>query len=352
MQARLQAIPFIFDGPDSSDASLAPTSTSSGNGLKMAAKRYTWDRSEENVHGLTLLFAHCIGAHKEQWEPVIERIFITQSTKSKHYQIREAWAFDWQNHGDSGVINQELLKDRPEGVSIYEWAPAITAFVQSPCMKGHRIVPMGHSAGAGAMMLTTKTFPVSKLPYVALILIEPTMVTRELFFEHFDDRMITMEFTVGATSIRRDTWPGREEAFQWLSRKFPWRMWDPRVVRLLVDYGLQNTPNGSQVTLKCDKKQEAISYPDVDGHFEATIELGRICHALPVHLIWGTSNDLVPDYIQDSLNDATQGRIAASVSTVHGAGHMVVQEKPDHLAMKICEILNTISPHLPVQSRL
>lgn len=45
--------------------------------------------------------------------------------------------------------------------------------------------------------------------------------------------------------------------------------------------------------LKCDKKQEAISYPDVDGHFDATAELGRVCHALPIHIIWGAKNDFV-----------------------------------------------------------
>jgi hypothetical protein len=60
------------------------------------------------------------------------------------------------------------------------------------------------------------------------------MVTRELFFKHFDERMATMEFTVDATSIRRDTWPGREEAFKWLSKRFPWSEWDERAVRILV----------------------------------------------------------------------------------------------------------------------
>lgn len=35
--------------------------------------------------------------------------------------------------------------------AIYEWASALTAFVRSPRMRGHRIVPLGHSAGAGAM---------------------------------------------------------------------------------------------------------------------------------------------------------------------------------------------------------
>ncbi|KAF5337656.1 hypothetical protein D9758_012998 [Tetrapyrgos nigripes] len=323
---RLQVMPYILD--TSTGAVVLGTSgrpkpstsrSDADKRLKMTAKRYTLDGSERNVHGLTLLFAHCIGAHKEQWEPTIERIFHTQLNrhkngikKSKYYQIREAWAFDWQNHGDAGVLNRELLKDRPEGVSVYEWASAIAAFVKSLYLKGHRIVPMGHSAGAGAVfhlhfffvsyvtelrMLSTKSFPIpitqhfyqSQIPYVSLVLIEATMVTRDLFFKHFDDRMATMEFTVEATAIRRDTWPGREEAFKWLSKRFPWNGWDERVVRILADYGLQEAPSSSSsdsgqnqvVTLKCDKKQEAISYPDVDPHFEAVAELERVCRVLP-----------------------------------------------------------------------
>ncbi|KAJ3739650.1 Alpha/beta hydrolase fold-1 [Lentinula detonsa] len=319
----------------------------------MTAKRYTLGFSGDNTFGLTLLFAHGVGSHKEQWEPTIERIFLTQAAKDRHQQIREAWSFDWQNHGDTALVNEKALKDRPEGVSIYVWASAITDFVRSPRMAGHRIVPLGHSAGAGAMMLTMRSFPLSRLPYVSLILVEPTMITREMFEAHFDDRIRSMEMLVGATEVRRDVWPDREEAFRWLSRRFPFRTWDPRVVRLLVEYGLyQKSPESKAVTLKCDRKQEAISYPDVDGHFEATTELARVCHTLPVHVIWGTSNDMFPGYFQESLNDATQGRIVASASRVHGAGHLVMQEKPDHLALKICEALDTISSYLSLRSRL
>ncbi|KAJ3795301.1 hypothetical protein GGU11DRAFT_792705, partial [Lentinula aff. detonsa] len=202
-------------------------------------------------------------------------------------------------------------------------------------------------------MLTMRSFPLSRLPYVSLILVEPTMITREMFEAHFDDRIRSMEMLVGATEVRRDVWPDREEAFRWLSRRFPFRTWDPRVVRLLVEHGLyQKSPESKAVTLKCDRKQEAISYPDVDGHFEATTELARVCHTLPVHVIWGTSNDMFPGYFQESLNDATQGRIVASASRVHGAGHLVMQEKPDHLALKICEALDTISSYLSLRSRL
>ncbi|KAF8167148.1 Alpha/beta hydrolase fold-1 [Crassisporium funariophilum] len=298
--------------------------------------------SSKNIHGLTLLFTHCIGSHKEQWEPVIERVFMLQERKDETHRIREAWSFDWQSHGDAATLNREILTSRENGV-FYEWSPAIAHFVRSAHMKGHRIVPVGHSAGAATMIMTTKEIPTNELSYVAMILVEPTLVTRELFNAHLEDRMASMDFAIAATSARRDRWPSKEHAFEYFKKRIPWGFWDPRVVRLLTEYGLEETSSGN-VTLKCHKKQEANSYPDVEPHFEGAIQLGRICHSLPVHLIWGTRNDLVPEFIQDSLSDVSQGRMVASVTKVKRAGHMVVQEQPDLLAQAISDVLNTIDP--------
>lgn len=319
---------FIFDDPGA-------------DGLKITAKRYT-SRSRANKKGLTLLFAHCIGSHKEQWEPVIQRLFQVQETEAEVHRIREAWSFDWQSHGDAAVLNHNLLKDRTKCVSVYEWTPALAAFIRSPRMQGHRIVPLGHSAGAAAMLLTTKEIPPST--FAAMILIEPTIVTREVFNSELEDRMSAMDFSVAATSSRRDVWPSRDEAFHYFKKRIPWRVWDERVILLLTRYGLRELPGGGGVTLKCERKMEAVSYPDTEPHFEAAIQLCNVCHAIPIHLIWGTRNDLVPEFIQDSLADVTEGRIVASVTKIKQAGHMVVQEQPDALAKAISDILVRIGP--------
>lgn len=86
--------------------------------------------------------------------------------------MREAWAFDWQNHGDAALLNRDLLvSNRAYGVcaspspiwpsylsfanavplAAYEWGAAIASFLRSSRMHGKRIVAIGHSAGAGAM---------------------------------------------------------------------------------------------------------------------------------------------------------------------------------------------------------
>ncbi|KAF8816217.1 hypothetical protein BYT27DRAFT_7238055 [Phlegmacium glaucopus] len=330
---------YVFDCPSESTRQYEGPLN---QGLKMTGKRYTTSFSQNEVNGLTLLFTHCIGSHKEQWEPVIESLFTLQQKVDKAHRIREAWSFDWQNHGDAAVHNRELLKVRTEGVSVHEWWPAITDFVRSPYMKGHRIVPVGHSAGAATVILTTKGMLYHELPYVAMVLIEPTMMTREVFNAHLDDRMASMDSVVAATSARRDFWLSKEQAFEYFKGRFPWKSWDPRVLRLLTEHGLEELPSGG-VTLKCDKKQEAISYPDVEPHFEGTLQFGRICHSLPIHVIWGTRIDFWPEYSQNALSDASEGRVVASVTRIQQAGHMVVQEQPELVSQAIRDILSTIN---------
>ncbi|KAF9474695.1 alpha/beta-hydrolase [Pholiota conissans] len=343
---------YVFDGPPRDPDTPA---------LKMTAKQYTPVISVEgDKEGLTLLFAHCIGAHKEQWEPTIEHLFHTQAAKDDAHRVREAWAFDWQNHGDSAVLNREALKERPEGVceptnethasngrlttltAAFEWCAAIASFINLPHMQGHRIVLVGHSAGAAAIALTTNFVPTFAHQYAALILVEPTMVTREVFASELEDRMSAMEFAVTATSARRDRWTSRAEALTYFVKRVPWGMWDERIVKILVEHGLEDDPAGNGVRLKCDRAQESVSYPDVDPHFEGAVHLARICHTVPIHLIWGTRNDLVPEFIQDSLSEAAEGRMAASVMKIEDAGHMVVQEQPNLLAQAIADIIDRI----------
>lgn len=81
-------------------------------------------------------------------------------------------------------------------------------------------------------MLTTKEIPPST--FAAMVLIEATMVTREVFNSELEDRMSAMDFAVAATSSRRDVWPSRDEAFQYFKKRIPWMVWDERAILLLT----------------------------------------------------------------------------------------------------------------------
>ncbi|KAJ6512286.1 Alpha/Beta hydrolase protein [Mycena vulgaris] len=323
----LQVTPVVFDcPPNPNDAS--------GHVLKMTAKRYFTSESASNDKGFSLLFAHCIGSHKEKWEPIIERIFRSQQFKARHQRPREAWAFDWQNHGDAAILNRERLASRRQmGVSAYEWAEAIAAFTRSPRMQGKRMVAIGHSAGSGAMIISMKGIPIPAIPYACLILVEPTVATPEMFYRFIADRVPTL---VAATTMRRERWRSRGEAYDWLKCHAPWKAWDPRVLRIFTESGLTDTPDG-EVALKCDRRQEAIAYPDVDPHIEAVNEIARVCRVVPVHLVWANRSHLVPRVMQDSLSDASEGRMVASITRLEG-GHMA-RHSPVLLRLSLNHVL-------------
>ncbi|KAJ7745822.1 Alpha/beta hydrolase fold-1 [Mycena maculata] len=315
--------------------------------LKMTAKRYCTAESASNEEGFSLLFAHCIGSHKEQWEPVIEHTFCVQQAKARHQRVREAWTFDWQNHGDAATLNHELLVNtRQMGVSAYEWGEAIAAFAVTPDMRGKRMVAIGHSAGTGAMMMSMRDFPTPAIPYVSVVLIEPIIATREIFYRHIADSTQTI---VAAITMRRQRWRSRTEAYEWLKRRGPWKRWDARVLRIFVRYGLRDTSDG-EVALKCDRRQEANAYPDVHPHFDAVDEIGRVCQSVPVHLVWANQSDFVPKIVQDSLSDVSEGRMVASITRLDG-GHMIVQENPDRIALAICDSLDAVGVDLQIRAR-
>ena len=86
-------------------------------------------------------------------------------------------------------------------------------------------------------VLTTKGIPSNELPglpFIAMILIEPTIVTREVFNAELEDRMSAMNFAVIATSMRCDTWRSHEQALKYFRKRIPWELWDPQVLQILV----------------------------------------------------------------------------------------------------------------------
>ncbi|KAK6980649.1 CN hydrolase domain-containing protein [Favolaschia claudopus] len=278
----LDAFPFVFDCPRSA---LSPA----GSGvLKMTANRYTTFKSAAaNTQGLTFVFLHGIGAHKEQWEPLISELFSLQQNKPPHLQVREAWSLDRQNHGNAAVLNADELAVRDRGqfqaVSAAEWGEGIAAFLNSEHMRGNRIVVVGHSAGSAAGVIATK---------------------------HLDLSVVCIE------------------AHRWLKSRFPWNRWDERVLRLLVSHGLTLTPCNINVTLKCPKHQESVSFPDTFSQFSAIEQFQKICRLIPLHVVWGTKDHLLPEIVQGSISDESQGRVAGSVTKMVGCGHMMFQERP------------------------
>ncbi|KAG6901876.1 hypothetical protein C0995_007000 [Termitomyces sp. Mi166 len=298
--------------------------------LQSSAKRYTSNFGSRD--GLTLLFAHCVGSRKfasahaprsiqaerhpldkEQWEPTIEQIFRLQQRKDERYRIREVWAFDWQSHGDAAVINARVLDSRKDAVcqskprvshplevltsswaAPAEWALSLESFVEAH-LRGHRVVALGHSAGTGAILLSMKNFPVYKPPYIAVFLVEPTILSQQLFDAHAKEREDSANMTMKVTLTRRDSWPSKEAAAAYLQRRLPWKSWDSRVFDIYINHGLRTipTPDGEAVGLKANKRQEGMAYPQFAPYIESFTLFRERCMIIPFHIIFGEKIDFM-----------------------------------------------------------
>ncbi|KAG6864826.1 hypothetical protein C0991_006918 [Blastosporella zonata] len=143
--------------------------------LFTTVKRY-WKSDSPNLNdssALTLVLTHGTGFHKEQWEPMIDELYLLLDSTGGYLKIREIWSIDAPNHGDAGVLNENLLvTDNDVCMYAYtltelslnlsqfflaawdEYGRAIHTFLTSlgPAIdvdfNARRLVGIGHSVGA------------------------------------------------------------------------------------------------------------------------------------------------------------------------------------------------------------
>ena len=81
--------------------------------LFIVAKRYwlPYGSNAENPAAQTLIVLHSTSFHKETWEPTLQDLFELVAQSNAEVPIRDAWAVDCPNHGESGILNNQVLKD-------------------------------------------------------------------------------------------------------------------------------------------------------------------------------------------------------------------------------------------------
>ncbi|KAJ7146732.1 hypothetical protein C8R44DRAFT_598796, partial [Mycena epipterygia] len=262
--------------------------------LLVAAKRYRYmGRTPQN--GITLLMFHGLGQHKEQWEPVLEKLFLLQSEKSDFPPIREAWSFDWQSHGESAVLNEEALKDDPKSAPLDLWGSAIAIFMKSDHVNGHKLVGIGYSSGTVGLMLSTRDF--DKCPYLGIILVEPSMMDKETWNTSHEEIQPAFNMVANAVKHRRDVWASKEKAHQYFMGKFPWKSWDPRIVGLYVEHALKSSKDkdgNSCVVRKCRMIHEASAFQvNLEVTWDAAEQLSKLYGIIPIHVVFGETLDLM-----------------------------------------------------------
>ncbi len=202
-----------------------------------------------------------------------------------------------------------------------------------------------------------------------MILVEPPMMTQEVLDAVMRDGR-AWKALIGMAKSRKDTWPSREAAREWMSRHLPWKAWEPRCVDLFVvrppshpeqrqcrlansdqQYGLRDLPaaispseSSGGVTLCCSRVQEVAGYAYVQDGVDSLNRLKFLCSFIPVHCVFGERADVVcvpvpvsaasaegvsnfhPDRhksTQAAIVDPKQGRTFKSIVRVPRAGHLV-----------------------------
>ncbi|KAK0193098.1 Alpha/beta hydrolase fold-1 [Armillaria mellea] len=304
--------------------------SSSGTRLKAAVKRYRpEDGGESNKAEYILVFAHGTGFHKEHWEVIIQRLFAL--ALSSQIRILEAWAVDAQTHGASAAMNEETIEAPEFNYRLCEaCANVYNSLLRPTIQEGiHKLILIGHSAGASAAVLSTAFC--DHIPFHAMILVEPTVWPADITNIH------SPMFILASKTIprRRDFWASKDEARAYLKKRAPWSVWDNRILNIYIEYGIVPHPTKKGVSLTCTPRHEAMPFITGDSVVPLT-ELDKTHNIIPVHLVHGECNDLFTREKQDTLQ---RGRKFASVTRIPGAGHLVVQEVPDKVGDVVFNIL-------------
>ncbi|KAJ6511412.1 alpha/beta-hydrolase [Mycena vitilis] len=319
--------------------------------LVICAKRYSPAQLPEGKRCVALMFTPNVGTHRETWQTAIEKLFDIQQARVTDITISEAWALEYPNHGRAAIINEHALLKRPQGTGAYVFARAVGRFMSSGLIKADALIPVGYSASTCVMILTTCGMDLHNLPYPMMILVEPPMMTREVLAKASkltgpNSPHAQMEMVIAAVGSKRDTWPTREDARQWMARRPPWKYWKPEVLNHFAEFALRDLPTAtypeaqSGVTLCCTRQQEVTGYTYYQDAIDGVDRLTELCARLPIHCIFGEKNDLIASETQKALIDPASGRKFASITRIPGAGHLVVQEQPCKLAEHIFAILN------------
>ncbi|KAJ7247644.1 Alpha/beta hydrolase fold-1 [Mycena haematopus] len=294
--------------------------------------------------GFTLIFLHAMSLHKETFQPLLEHLLATST------RIKDVWSIDNPNHGRSSVLNQKLLASSSyhHYWSAAEYARATYSFLSSSChgvcFSSRRIVGLAHSSAVSALMMLLRDteFSASNKPlnFTFLILLDPALLPPQ-----FPSTTVLSNMFGKFALTKRDKWPTRAAAHQYLAAHPAFKAWDPRALRLFVDCALRDS-DSSEVVLSCSKTQEAGFYLSPTADYKARpveifIELTR-ADELPIHII-----TCLKDEYKGQTLPSKEFQIAQVKSTTLGSvqliegGHMFPQAKPLLCAEAIQRVLAT-----------
>jgi pimeloyl-ACP methyl ester carboxylesterase len=202
--------------------------------LRISANGITLAVNDWGGHGQPLVVVHGNSFHARVWDV----------TLSDLWPAYRPYAVDLRGHGDSDVP--------ASGYSRFDHAADLTAVVEALGLLQPFV--LAHSVGAIAVLLAAALTPGQFGP---MVLVEP-VIRPKVADANWLPSAATAAFAEQARR-RRHQWPSRAAALESYRTKPAFASWQPEVLRLYVDHGFRDLPNG-QVELKCPGWVEAQGY--------------------------------------------------------------------------------------------
>ncbi|MGP9801207.1 alpha/beta hydrolase [Rheinheimera sp. NSM] len=237
---------------------------------------------------------------------------------------------DAQGHGDSDHGGAFVGWNKSADLAAEAWQAHKTLYAEVP------VYGVGHSFGG---ILTALIHTTSPSPFAAAILLDPVL---------FTPGMLTVMSTLKGVRLyhknpmakaalrRRQHWPDRDTALNYLNNRGMFANWHPDALAAYIDHALKPTEQG--LSLKCLPQREAdifSSYPE-----KLWQQLARPCP--PVHVIYG---DKSYDFVAKALKKWQKRNSAVSIEQVSG-GHCFMQEQPAMAKQQIQHAVNALNSPL------
>lgn len=205
--------------------------------LRVAANGVELNCYEWAGDGPTLIFFHATSFHGRCWDEVIRAL-----------PGRRAIAVDMRGHGRSERPDPPYSWDR-YGEDVTDLAVQLDL---------RDAVGVGHSMGGHSV-----TYAAGRHPdrFAALLLVDPTIAAPESYAEGRGQEPPGTRGDLSYIERRRDEWSSWEEMVERFRDRFPFEVWDPRVLEDYCRYGLLPDEDDPAVwRLACPPAIEADTY--------------------------------------------------------------------------------------------
>jgi pimeloyl-ACP methyl ester carboxylesterase len=191
----------------------------SANGQELAV--WEWPGADP-----PFLLAHATGFHARCWDQIVQE-----------FPERRCLAVDARGHGRSSKTEPPCAW-RPFGQDLAAIAEAFAV---------RDAVGIGHSMGGHVTVQCAALRPET---YRALVLVDPTIFSEELYGRPLPDLSFTLR--------RKNSWTGPEEMFERFKGRMPFVQWRPEILRDYCEHGL--TREGDHFVLACPPAVETSIY--------------------------------------------------------------------------------------------